>query len=115
MHRHARAVMHGGIAIPRWRENVPSVIGACATRDLTYLARGPLKNNREHCGGHGSDTPSLGYLTVHIPQMYNVYIFSPNLLLFTDKDGRMCWEYNGVTRAFMWSAATNNTSANWVV
>ena len=37
---YARAVMHIGIANQRWRENVPDIPGACATRDFTYLARG---------------------------------------------------------------------------
>ena len=38
---HARAVMHFGIANPRWRENVPSIPGAYATRNFTYLTIGP--------------------------------------------------------------------------
>ena len=36
--RHARAVMHVGIANRRCRGNP----GACATRNFTYLARGPM-------------------------------------------------------------------------
>ena len=47
--RDARAVMHVGIV--NWRfllksaagENVPGIPGACATYNLTYLVRGPLK------------------------------------------------------------------------
>ena len=39
--RHARVVMHVGIAYPRWRGNVPDTPGACVTRNLTYLVRGP--------------------------------------------------------------------------
>ena len=39
--RGARAVMHVRIANPRWQENVPCIPGACATRNFTYLARGP--------------------------------------------------------------------------
>ena len=40
--RHARAVMNAGIANPRWRESVPGILGACANRNFTYLARCPL-------------------------------------------------------------------------
>ena len=32
--------MHVGIANPRWRENVPSIPGSCATRNFAYLERG---------------------------------------------------------------------------
>ena len=46
--RHARAVMHVGIA-NQWfplksaaGENVPGIPGACATCNFTYLVRGPL-------------------------------------------------------------------------
>ena len=42
--RDARAVMHVGIANPRRRGNVPGIPGACATRNFTYLARGPWPN-----------------------------------------------------------------------
>ena len=47
--RHARAVMHAGIANYRFPlksaagENVPSIPGACATCNFTYLVRGPWK------------------------------------------------------------------------
>ena len=46
--RHARAVMHAGIANSRFPlnsaagENVPGIPGACATRKFTYLIRDPL-------------------------------------------------------------------------
>ena len=45
--RHARAVMHAGIANQRFHlksaagENVPGIPGACATGNFTYLVRGP--------------------------------------------------------------------------
>ena len=39
--RDTRAVMHVGIANPRWPGNVPGIPGACATRNFTYLVRGP--------------------------------------------------------------------------
>ena len=42
--RHARVVMHVGIAKPRWVVgwgDVPGIPGACATLKFTYLARGP--------------------------------------------------------------------------
>ena len=39
---HARAVMHVGVANPRWRGNVPCIPGACTTRNFAYLLRGPL-------------------------------------------------------------------------
>ena len=39
--RHARTVMHIGIANPLWRGNVPGILGAWATRNFTYLARVP--------------------------------------------------------------------------
>ena len=39
--RLARAVMYVGIAYPHWGENVPGIPGACATRNFTYLVRGP--------------------------------------------------------------------------
>ena len=41
--RHARAVMHVGIAYPLWRgkRSRTDIPGACATRNFTYLARGP--------------------------------------------------------------------------
>ena len=45
--RDARAVMHAGMANSRFPlnstvgENVPGIPGACATRDFTYLVRGP--------------------------------------------------------------------------
>ena len=47
--RHARAVMHAGIANYRFPlksaagDNVPGIPGACATCNFTYLVRGPLK------------------------------------------------------------------------
>ena len=37
----ARAVMHVGIAHPRWRGNIPGITGACATRNFAYLVNGP--------------------------------------------------------------------------
>ena len=40
--RHARAVMHVGMADPRWWGRRSRHSGACATRNFTYLARGPL-------------------------------------------------------------------------
>ena len=46
--RHARAVMHVGIANQRFPlksaagENVPGIPGACATCNFPYLVRGPL-------------------------------------------------------------------------
>ena len=40
---HSRAVMHVGIANPRWRENL-SRHCACATSNFSYLARGPLSD-----------------------------------------------------------------------
>ena len=36
----ARAVVHAGIVNTRWREKVPSIPGACATRDFAYMAWG---------------------------------------------------------------------------
>ena len=36
--RDARAVMHGGIAKPGWRGNVPGIPGACETHYFTYEA-----------------------------------------------------------------------------
>ena len=39
--RHARAVMHVGIANPWWRGNVSDIPGAWATHNFTYLVRGP--------------------------------------------------------------------------
>ena len=47
--RHARAVMHAGIANQRFPlksaagENVPGIPGACATCNFTYLVRGPWR------------------------------------------------------------------------
>ena len=47
--RHARAVMHAGIANYRFPlksaagENVPGIPGACATCNFTYLIRGPSR------------------------------------------------------------------------
>ena len=47
--RDARAVMHAGIANSRFPlnsaagGNVPGIPGACATRDFTYLVRGPWR------------------------------------------------------------------------
>ena len=49
--RHARAVMHAGIANSRFPlnsaagENVPGIPGACTTRNFTYLVRGPLRGD----------------------------------------------------------------------
>ena len=40
--RHARAVMHIGIANLRWRENVPGIPDAYATHNFSYLVRGQL-------------------------------------------------------------------------
>ena len=45
--RHARGVMHAGIANKQFllklvaRENVPGIPGTCASRNFTYLVRGP--------------------------------------------------------------------------
>ena len=55
--RHARAVMHAGIANLRFPlksaagENVPGIPGACATCNFTYLVRGPctITHHTEHC------------------------------------------------------------------
>ena len=47
--RHARAVIHAGIANLRFPlksaagENVPGIPGACATCNFTYLVRGPCR------------------------------------------------------------------------
>ena len=41
--RHERVVMHVGIADPRWRENVPGIPGAYATRNFAYLVSGPCR------------------------------------------------------------------------
>ena len=38
---HGTCVIHVGIAVTRWRGNVSGIAGACATRNFTYLARGP--------------------------------------------------------------------------
>ena len=40
--------MHAGIANcwSRWRGNVPGIPGACATRNFTYLVRGPWRSNQ---------------------------------------------------------------------
>ena len=35
-------VTHVEIAKPQWRENFPDISGPCATRNFTYLAKGPL-------------------------------------------------------------------------
>ena len=53
--RHARAVMHVGIANQRFPlksaagENVPGIPGACATCNFTYLVRGPCGVTRPQC------------------------------------------------------------------
>ena len=39
---HVPGCMYVGIANPRWRGNVPGIPGAYATRNFTYLVRGPL-------------------------------------------------------------------------
>ena len=33
-----------GFLWSRWRENVPGILGACATRNITYLVRGPWQD-----------------------------------------------------------------------
>ena len=38
--RQVRTLMHVEIFKPRWRGNVPGILGACANRDLTHLVRG---------------------------------------------------------------------------
>ena len=43
--RDARAVMHVGIAYPRWRGKRPRHSRRMRTRNVAYLARGPLKRN----------------------------------------------------------------------
>ena len=49
--RHTRAVMHAGIANSLFPltstagENLPGIPGACATRNFTYLVRGPCHWN----------------------------------------------------------------------
>ena len=51
--RHARAVMHAGIANLRFPlksatgENVPGIPGACGTCNFTYLVRGPWLQQME--------------------------------------------------------------------
>ena len=40
--RHARAVMHVAIANHGGGENVPGILGACATLNFEYLVRGPF-------------------------------------------------------------------------
>ena len=42
---HARAVMHGGIAYPRWRGKRSRHSRRTRTRNFTYLARGPLRRH----------------------------------------------------------------------
>ena len=60
--RHARAVMHAGIANQRFPlksavgENVPGIPGACATCNFTYLVRGPLNQRHEICVVHSKCT-----------------------------------------------------------
>ena len=44
---------------PRWRGNIPGIPGACATRNFTYLARGPCSSP-----GHFLLQP-LGYHRLH--------------------------------------------------
>ena len=41
--REAHAVMHVGIANPRWRGKRSGVPGACATCNFAYVVRGPLQ------------------------------------------------------------------------
>ena len=41
--RHARAVMHVGIAYPRWRGKCSRYSGCMRTRNFMYLARGPCQ------------------------------------------------------------------------
>ena len=56
--RHARAVMHAGIANYRFLlksaagENVPGIPGACATCNFAYLVRGPfVYRHKASCNG----------------------------------------------------------------
>ena len=44
--RHASAVMHVGIANPRWWEKIPGIPSACATHNFTYLVRSPCAQAR---------------------------------------------------------------------
>ena len=67
--RHARAVMHAGIANLRYPlksaagENVPGIPGACATCNFTYLVRGPWNHD--------------GYNIYAITETLHVNIFKP--------------------------------------
>ena len=55
-----------GVLWNRWRGNVPSIPGACATRNFTYLARGPFNGGKRcslltfcTCSSMQTDRPNL--------------------------------------------------------
>ena len=74
--RHARAVMHVGIANPRWRGKRAGIPGACATHKFTYLSRGPL-GRIYPLSANGSS--SVQVMTLHLPDstpFYSADLFS---------------------------------------
>ena len=46
-----------GFILSRWRENVPGIPGASATRNFTYLVRGPFVKMRWHISPHQDYSP----------------------------------------------------------
>ena len=68
--RHARAVMHTGIANQRFplesmaRENVPGIPGACATRNFTYLTRAPWVSRQVQLRGYISNSQNMTHFII---------------------------------------------------
>ena len=70
-HGTSRAVMYGGIAIPRGRKNVPSIPGACATRNVRYLVRGPWTKPTER--NIALVSSSVGPLCIDLSSVIIIY------------------------------------------
>ena len=78
--RHARAVMHVGIANLRFPlksaagENVPGIPGACATCNFTYLVRGPWSDR--HNPHVTNDITINGFaVAMLLTEMRDTYIY----------------------------------------
>ena len=56
-------------------ENVPGIRGACATRNITYLIRGPWGRYPQHCPFVRETTAPLYIPFTKVPVMLDVYAF----------------------------------------
>ena len=113
---HGTCVMHVPWCMSGWltsgcRENAPSIPGACATRNFTYLARGPwcsyqLCSHMAHCHiasfylQHQMDVPYIWVLVTHFVQMEADYYMGS-------------WYFEGILAKGVLSAMRKHVGPFW--